>query len=109
MKDNRIAPYDLCKWPNMGKRDTGLKPLGDLLERLSPQHLTPPEAVTHVMAYYIPLLRERYDDYPRREKELEQLVPMAERYGKLRAFLDDLVLDPPGSTADIPGKPEMRN
>jgi len=101
MKDNRIAPYDLCKWPNMGKRDTGLKPLGDLLERLSPQHLTPPEAVTHVMGYYIPLLRERYDDYPRREKELEQLVPMAERYGKLRTFLDDLVLDPPGSTTDI--------
>ena len=53
------------------------------------------------MAYYVPLLRERYDDYPRRERELEQLNPMAERYGKLRAFLDDLVLDPPGSTEDI--------
>ena len=53
------------------------------------------------MAYYVPLLRERYDDYPRREKELEQLAPMAERYGKLRAFLDDLVLDPPGSSEDV--------
>jgi DNA helicase-2/ATP-dependent DNA helicase PcrA len=53
------------------------------------------------MEYYVPLLRERYDDYPRREKELAQLAPMAERYGKVRAFLDDLVLDPPGSSADI--------
>jgi len=101
MKDNRIAPYDLAKWPKLGKRDTGLKPLGALLERLSPQHMTPVEAVKQVMDYYIPLLKERYDDYPRREKELEQLAPMAERYGKLGTFLDDLVLDPPGSTADM--------
>ena len=101
MKDNRIAPYDLTKWPKLGKRDMGLKPLGALLERLSPQHLTPVEAVKQVMGYYIPLLKERFDDYPRREKELEQLAPMAERYGKLGTFLDDLVLDPPGSSADI--------
>ena len=98
-----MAPYDLCKWPNLGKKDNGLKPLGDLLERLSPQDLTPAEAVGNVMAYYVPLLKERYDDYPRREKELEQLTPMAERYGKLRTFLDDLVLDPPGSSEDITG------
>jgi DNA helicase-2/ATP-dependent DNA helicase PcrA len=103
MKENRIAPYDLCKWPKLGKRDQGLKPLGDLLERLSPQHLMPVESVRHVMDYYGPLLKERYDDYPRREKELEQLIPMAERYGKLRGFLDDLVLDPPGSSEDIHG------
>jgi DNA helicase-2/ATP-dependent DNA helicase PcrA len=101
MKDNGIAPHDLAKWPKLGKRDTGLQPLGALLERLSHQHLTPAEAVSHVMAYYIPILKERYDDHPRREKELEQLAPMAERYGKLGTFLDDLVLDPPGSTADL--------
>ncbi|MCF8129239.1 MAG: UvrD-helicase domain-containing protein, partial [Deltaproteobacteria bacterium] len=103
MKENRMAPYDLCKWPKLGKKDNGLKPLGDLLEKLSPQYLTPAEAVGNVMAYYGPLLKERYDDYPRREKELAQLTPMAERYGKLRAFLDDLVLDPPGSSEDITG------
>ena len=101
MNDSQVAPWDLCKWPKLGKRESGLKPLGNLLERLSPQHLTPVDAVHEVMAYYIPLLRERYDDYPRREKELAQLAPMAERYGKLRAFLDDLVLDPPGSSEDI--------
>ena len=101
MKDNRIAPHNLAKWPKRGKRDTGLQPLGALLERLSHQHLTPAEAVSHVMAYYIPILKERYDDHPRRQKELEQLTPMAERYKKLRTFLDDLVLDPPGSSADM--------
>jgi len=101
MKDNHIAPYDLGKWPKLGKRDGGLKPLGTLLEQLSTQHLTPAEAVMHVMTYYIPMLKERYDDYPRREKELEQLAPMAERYGKLGTFLDDLVLDPPGSSEDM--------
>lgn len=101
MKEKRVAPWELSKWPKLGKKDGGLKPLGDLLERLSPQHLTPVMAVKEVMTYYVPLLRERYDDYPRRERELEQLSSMAERYGRLRAFLDDLVLDPPTSNEDI--------
>ena len=53
------------------------------------------------MDYYAPILKEKYDDYPRRQKELEQLTTMAGRYRKLRSFLDDLALDPPSSTADV--------
>ena len=53
------------------------------------------------MEYYLPILKDKFDDYPRRQKELEQLVPMANRYRKLRRFLDDLVLEPPTSSADI--------
>jgi len=53
------------------------------------------------MEYYLPILKDKFDDYPRRQKELEQLAPMADRYRKLRGFLDDLVLEPPTSSADI--------
>jgi len=53
------------------------------------------------MAYYLPILKDKFDDYPRREKELDQLIPMADRYKKLRGFLDDLVLEPPTSYTDI--------
>jgi DNA helicase-2/ATP-dependent DNA helicase PcrA len=53
------------------------------------------------MEYYVPILKEKFDDYPRRQKELEQLILMASRYKKLGSFLDDLVLDPPTSSADI--------
>ena len=51
--------------------------------------------------YYDPILRERFDDFPRRQKDLKQLILMAGRYKKLRNFLDDLTLEPPVSNADI--------
>jgi DNA helicase-2/ATP-dependent DNA helicase PcrA len=66
---------------------------------------SPRRAVEQVMDYYLPILKEKFDDYPRRQKELEQLIPMAERYKKMRGFLDDLVLDPPNSSAEVePGE-----
>jgi len=57
--------------------------------------------VEKVMAYYMPMMEGRFDDYPRRRNELEQLVPMASRYRRLRSFVDDLLLDPPAGSADL--------
>jgi len=105
MKTNKIPPAQIAKWPGAGKRESGLKPLAKLLASLSSNNMKPEKAVEKVMEYYSPILMEKFDDYPRRQKELDQLVPMANRYGKLRGFLDDLTLDPPASSADIdPGK-----
>jgi DNA helicase-2/ATP-dependent DNA helicase PcrA len=69
--------------------------------QLMAKDIRPKEAVEQVMAYYLPILKEKFDDYPRRQKELEQLIPMSERYKKMRGFLDDLVLEPPSSSADV--------
>jgi DNA helicase II / ATP-dependent DNA helicase PcrA len=71
------------------------------LGELSARDLSPVAAVEEVMKYYRPILQEKFDDFPRREKDLEQLVPMAGRYRKLRLFLDDLVLEPPNSASDM--------
>ncbi|MCP4683548.1 MAG: DUF3553 domain-containing protein, partial [Desulfobacterales bacterium] len=96
-----IPPGKLAKWPGAGKNVKGLKSLSRLLDRLVSKSLGPEEAVEKVMEYYTPVLQEKFDDYPRREKELEQLIPMAGRYKKLRGFLDDLVLEPPTSSKDM--------
>ncbi|MCF8142564.1 MAG: DUF3553 domain-containing protein [Deltaproteobacteria bacterium] len=105
MKKEDVSPDRIAAWPGAGKREGGLKALGDLLKNLMAPETTPRRAVEQVMAYYLPILKEKFDDYPRRQKELEQLIPMAERYKKMSGFLDDLVLDPPGSAADVePGK-----
>jgi len=100
MKKENAAPGQVGAWPGAGKREQGLKELGKLLGDLSARDLAPEQAVERVMIYYLPMLKEKFDDYPRREKELEQLIPMARRYKKLRGFLDDLVLEPPASPAD---------
>jgi len=101
MRKEKASPDRVGEWPGGGKREGGLKALGELLNRLIDAKATPKKAVEQVMAYYLPILKEKFDDYPRREKELEQLIPMAERYKKLGSFLDDLVLEPPSSTADV--------
>jgi DNA helicase II / ATP-dependent DNA helicase PcrA len=101
MKESRCAPSQIVAWPGAGKSDEGLKSLATLLGELSAKDVSPAAAVEMVMKYYQPILQEKFDDFPRREKELEQLVPMARRYRKLRLFLDDLLLEPPNSAADM--------
>ena len=101
MKAHQIPPEKLSEWPGARKRYIGMKALSELLARLVSMNDKPKSAVEQVMEYYVPILKDRFDDYPRRQKELEQLITMAGRYKKLRSFLDDLVLDPPTSSADI--------
>jgi len=101
VKKNQPLPWQIAEWPGAGKGDGGLKTLSHLLKELSSKNLLPEKAVELVMNYYDPILRERFDDFPRRQKDLEQLIPMAGRYNRLRAFLNDLVLEPPTSPSDI--------
>ncbi|MBW1867822.1 MAG: UvrD-helicase domain-containing protein, partial [Deltaproteobacteria bacterium] len=101
MKNDQIPLQKLAEWPGARKKDSGLKNLGTLLGHLTSKEIEPKDAVEQVMEYYLPILKDKFDDYPRRQKELEQLAPMANRYRKLRGFLDDLVLEPPASYADI--------
>ena len=106
MKANQISPDRLWEWPAAGRENSRLKSLAELLAHLVSKNGEPKHAVEAVMEYYDPILKEKFDDYPRRQRELEQLIPMAGRYKKLRSFLDDLVLDPPTSSADL--EPEKR-
>ncbi len=108
MKTHEIPPERVGEWPGARKRDSGLKVLTKLIAKLVRKNGKPEKAVEQVMEYYVPILKERFDDYPRRQKELDQLIPMASRYKKLRSFLDDLVLEPPTSSADLDSgeKPE---
>jgi len=97
-------PAEVGKWPQAGKGSEGLKSLSALLAALGKKGITPKGAVEKVMAYYTPILEQKFDDFPKRTKELEQLLPMAGRYKKLREFLDDLILEPPTSSADLDEK-----
>ena len=53
-----------------------------------------------IIEYYLPILRGRFDDYPRRERDLEQLLTIMERYGDLTAFLTDMAIEPPSNTIE---------
>ena len=105
MKAEGISPGAIAKWPGAGKTSQRLQSLSELLSLLGQARISPKTAMESALEYYRPILADMYDDYPRRERELEQLVIMASRYKGLRSFLDDLVLEPPTSPADIdPGQ-----
>jgi DNA helicase-2/ATP-dependent DNA helicase PcrA len=101
LKESGIAQKDVGTWPGRSKKDDALKKLSRLLEKLSQRGVSPEKATSLVLAYYEPILEEKFDDFPRRKKDLEQLMIMASRYRSLRAFLDELVLDPPNSMTDV--------
>jgi DNA helicase-2/ATP-dependent DNA helicase PcrA len=104
MRESHCLPWQMNEWPEAGKGDEGLKTLSQLMKELSTGEISPDKAVELVTKYYDPIIRERFDDFPKRQKDLEQLVPMARRYRKLRAFLDDLIMEPPTSLADMDPK-----
>ncbi len=79
-----------------GRSSRPLKDLAIMLEEAGRSaSLTPAEQVNEVYRYYLPILKEHYDDYPKRMRDLEHLYTMAERYNGLTEFLADLALEPP--------------
>ncbi len=86
-----------------GRSSRPLKDLAIMLEEAARStSLTPAEQVNEVYRYYLPILKEHYDDYPKRMRDLEHLYTMAERYAGLNDFLADLALEPPDeSVADM--------
>src|SRR5712692_2201427 len=73
----------------------GLQDLLRVLEEVSGGRMTPAEQMNAVCGYYLPILKQHYDDYPKRMKDVEHLYTIAARYGKLESFLADLALEPP--------------
>jgi DNA helicase II / ATP-dependent DNA helicase PcrA len=79
-----------------GKKRIAVEPLARLLERLA----TPARPVSLLLAvieHYEPLMKLCYDDWPRRSRDLEQLVPICEPYESVESLLADLALEPPSA------------
>jgi DNA helicase-2/ATP-dependent DNA helicase PcrA len=55
---------------------------------------------TAIVQYYLPHLKERFDDHPRRLKDLQQLLSIMERYNHLEDFFADLALEPPNTSTE---------
>ncbi|MFN7953022.1 MAG: ATP-dependent helicase [bacterium] len=81
-----------------GRAAAGLEALAELMLTLGRGTLTPSEAIAKVVEYYVPLLQARHDDHPKRLRDLEHLVAIAERFRSVDDFLADLALEPPSQS-----------
>ena len=95
-------PFDVLRGVS-GRSGQGLKNLANALESLAgADDRSPAAQVDHIYEYYLPILKEQYDDYPKRIRDLDHLHTIAEGYPSIDDFLADLALEPPdGSAVDI--------
>lgn len=98
-------PYDVLRH-STGRAASGLRHLSLMLDAvLHVQDGSPPDQLNVALEYYLPILKDHYDDYPKRIRDLEHLVVMAERYRDLEGYLTDLTLEPPDhSVSDVEGE-----
>ncbi len=93
---NSEAPYETLRQGRGRTALLGLSNLAAALESVgSVEDGSPQDQVHRLLEYYYPILKEQYDDYPKRIRDLEHLLVMAERYGDLEGFLADVTLEPP--------------
>jgi DNA helicase-2/ATP-dependent DNA helicase PcrA len=58
--------------------------------------------MSRVLAHYRPILEARFDDFPRRVKDLEHMESLCARHASLHEFLAEITLEPPtASTGDM--------
>ena len=83
--------------PKVNRRKYGpdLEILKELLEDIARDVLSLHERLDRVLEQYRRWMPKKYDDAPRRGRDLEALEVIAERYDELEQFLSDLAIDPP--------------
>ncbi|HVP59717.1 MAG TPA: ATP-dependent helicase [Myxococcaceae bacterium] len=76
-------------------------------ELAAPQAPALPVQLHRIRTFYGPLCEERYDHFPARLRDLEQLEQLAAGFADRTAFLGELTLEPPRSTQDLAGPPSL--
>jgi DNA helicase-2/ATP-dependent DNA helicase PcrA len=81
---------------------TSIVPMLNTLEKLRNFIATkkPSDIVEEVINYYRPILKDKYDDFSKREKDLDHFQYLAGQYSNLEDFISDLALEPPDASVE---------
>lgn len=91
----------------------GMAGLKELFSTIDSHPMSVAETGEAVLEYYSDHLREKFDDHPRRLRDLEHLLTIMRRYDGLEQFLTDMTLEPPSTstgtnlTADRPDTDQL--
>lgn len=81
------------------KQSKSLDRLKNLFSCIDPSEMSVVRLGEAVVKYYTPILQKKYDDHPKRAKDLEHLMTIMERYDNLERFLADMALEPPNTSS----------
>lgn len=84
------------------RKTESIVPLLKMLEEMRNEiaEKKPSDIVENVIAYYRPVLKDKYDDYNKREKDLEHFEYLSAQYTNLEDFISDLALEPPDTSVE---------
>ncbi len=94
-------------WMDYGEYPKPVRGLFDMLKGVASPSMHPAEKVAGLMTYYEPILKVKFDDHPKRRKDLEMFQTITERYDDVPTLLTDLALEPPTESivdVEAPGK-----
>ncbi|MCI0491093.1 MAG: UvrD-helicase domain-containing protein [Blastocatellia bacterium] len=83
---------ELKEYPARPNYSEQLSRLARLLRKVGKLR-EPEQQLEEIEDFYREILQARYDDYPRRERDLEHLVTIAKRYRKTEELLADIIHD----------------
>ena len=93
-------PYELDMSGSVSKSYLNqVQSLSKLLLQIKDSELTVSETVELIVEYYRVFCEKRYDDYPKRLKDLEAFVNISLGFTSLEKMLEELALDPITATA----------
>lgn len=93
-------PYRPDQAPNTSEKYlTQLKALGKLFSELKKLDGSVTEQLQAVVDYYETFCKKRFDDHPKRMKDLETFVDISGTYRSLEQMIEEIALDPIEATA----------
>lgn len=101
---NKLIPIlanrntDIEKTYLPAKSSDTIKKLTEMIATSQKNLFDPSKIIESVLAYYEPVLTNKYDDFSKRLKDLEHFHHLASKYSSLEDFLSDLALEPPNSS-----------
>lgn len=95
-----IGASGLLKIPLKINPASGIEGLKGFIENTLNDTVPIDQKGASAIQYYLPILKERFDDHPRRLRDLQQLLTIMERYDHLEDFFADMALEPPNTSAE---------
>lgn len=93
-------PFRPDQAPNISDRYIlQLRALGELFKTLNRLSGSVTEQLQKVVEYYSSFCKKRFDDYPKRMKDLETFVDISGTYRSLESMIEEIALDPIEATA----------
>ncbi|UCH22611.1 MAG: ATP-dependent helicase [Deltaproteobacteria bacterium] len=96
----KLGYRGILKIAPKSKQSRDIEKLKELFAGIQAESMTAAQMGEAVINYYCPILQNRFDDYPKRLIDLEQLVTIMDRYRDLEGFLCDMALDPPNTSVN---------